>query len=96
MKARELADLLRRDCEGLFERLMPDAQIDGGELCGHMPDGSKVKMALRGPKRGQWLNCHVADQKGDPLDLIRWCVCGGDMRRAFVWAPGGAPSLRRR
>jgi hypothetical protein len=85
MTARELAELLRCDCESLFCRLMPDAHIDGGELCGHMPDGSKVKMAVRGQKRGRWLNCHVADQKGDPLDLITWCVSGGDTRRSFAW-----------
>lgn len=77
--------MLSRDCEGLFCKLIADAHIDGGELCGHMPSG-KVKMALRGSKRGRWLNCHDPDQKGDALDLIRWCVCDGDMRRSFAWA----------
>ena len=86
ISARELAELLRRDCEGLFRGLIPNAHVDGGELCGQFPDGSKVKMAVRGRKRGAWLNCHIAEQKGDPLDLITWCVCGGDTRRSFAWA----------
>jgi hypothetical protein len=83
--AHELAELLRNDCEGLFRTLISDAYIDGGELCGHMSDGSKVKMALRPGKRGQWLNCHRAGEMGDPLDLITYCNFHGDRRAAYAW-----------
>jgi hypothetical protein len=85
--ARELAGLLAADCEALFDALsLADVCIDGGELAGRLPNGDKVKMALRGGKRGKWLNCYNAEQKGDPLNLVAWARFNGDTRQAFAWA----------
>jgi hypothetical protein len=82
----ELVERLRDCCDRLFHELFADAHVDGGELCGHMSDGHKVKMAVRGNNRGEWLNCHIAGQCGDPLDLITLRKCHGNTRRSFAWA----------
>jgi hypothetical protein len=97
VSAGELAELLRQRIEPLVAEILVDVRREGGELRGRGPDGAVWSVVVRGAKTGVWANWGSDEQKGDPLELIRWAKCNGDRRAAWRWAlrwlglDGGTP-----
>jgi Toprim domain len=86
--AGELSARLCDRLEALVADLLPDGKIEAHEWTARGPDGGRWGVALRGAKRGRWCDWHDPSRRGDPLDLVRWAVCDGNLSEACRWARG--------
>ena len=87
--AREIVRLLEPHVTVLAPALLPAGRREGSEWrCGsiHGEAGKSLGVRLFGEKAGIWADFSDPSQKGDILDLIARCQCGGDMRSALAWA----------
>ena len=79
-----MARLMTHDCESVVEAFAITAYHEGGELHAHMPNGMRIVMAVRGTRRGLWLD-KSDNRGGDTLELVHRVLGEPDHRIAFDW-----------
>lgn len=76
--------LLASECEAVVEALAIESKIEAGELHARLTNGASVVVAIRGAKRGIWLD--KADLSGgDMLELVHRTLGKEDHRVAYDW-----------
>jgi hypothetical protein len=76
--------LLAIECEAVVEALAATAKWEAGELHAQFPNGLSVVMAVRGNKRGVWLD-KTNMSGGDTLELVHRALGKEDHRVAYDW-----------
>lgn len=94
-----MAMLMAAECESVVEALAISAYHEGGELHAHLRNGARIVMAVRGGRRGVWLDKSDM-QGGDTLELVHRVLGQEDHRVAYDWGrrffgmPGGSEAVR--
>ena len=86
--AGDIARLLAGRVQALAGELLPGGVRDGqewraGSIAGEK--GRSLAVRLTGSKAGVWAD-FCSGERGDLLDLVAACRCGGDIKVAMVWA----------
>ena len=82
-----MSRLMRADCESVVEAFAISSYQEAGELHAHMQNGMRIVVALRGDKRGLFLD-KGDGSGGDTMELVHRILGHEDHRVAFDWGKG--------